>query len=193
MLSSRFQRYRNIFLSFLQNLTIFLFLLEYDIDGATLKIMNNIERISTIIPKFKQQLLFLEEREKLFSTNCVLTECDGSSTTITTTPQRSSIGEPAFQPLSTTTTNGPSSTVATELSADCLPKSPTNNSISDEFDNGTNVHVPFPDEYDIPPLPNSLIKDIEDGNLNKFGPHYTNRQILIDAISYDLIDKYKLL
>jgi hypothetical protein len=36
------------------------------VDGPTLKLMNSVERISLLIPKFKQQLIFLEEREKLF-------------------------------------------------------------------------------------------------------------------------------
>ncbi len=155
--------------------------------------MNNVERISTIIPKFKQQLLFLEEREKLFGPNRILTECDDSSTIITITPQSSSIITNASQSLSVITSNSPSSIIDTESSTDCLPKSFTNNSTSDQCDNGANVDIPFPDQYDIPSVPNSLIKDIEDGALNKFGPHYSNRQILIDAITYDLLENYKLL
>ncbi|CAF4195511.1 unnamed protein product [Adineta steineri] len=67
-----------------------------------------------------------------------------------------------------------------------------NNSASDQFNDSTNIDVLFPDEYSVPSLPSSLIKDIEDGALYKFGPHYSNRQILIDAISYDLIENYKL-
>ena len=51
----------------------------------------------------------------------------------------------------------------------------------------------FPERYIMPPLPHSLIKDIETRALNKFGPRYSNRQILIDAVDHDLIDQYKLL
>ncbi|CAF2060439.1 unnamed protein product [Rotaria magnacalcarata] len=85
-----------------------------------------------------------------------------------------------------------SSTFTIEASADCLPKSSTNNGIYDQCDISANINVPFPDEYSIPSLPDGVIKDIEAGSLHTFGPHYTNRQILIDAISYDLIEKYKL-
>jgi hypothetical protein len=51
----------------------------------------------------------------------------------------------------------------------------------------------FPDKYIIPSLPNSLIKDIEDGHLKKFSPHFSNRQISVDIIAHDLINKHKLL
>ena len=64
---------------------------------------------------------------------------------------------------------------------------------SDQFGVDADIYLPFPDEYKLPPLPDALIKDIENGNLEKFGPHCANRQILIDAIAYDLIEKYNLL
>ncbi|CAF3902377.1 unnamed protein product [Rotaria sordida] len=37
-----------------------------EIDGPTLELMNSVEKISTLMPKFKQQLFFLNEREILF-------------------------------------------------------------------------------------------------------------------------------
>ncbi|CAF1394708.1 unnamed protein product [Adineta ricciae] len=103
--------------------------------------MSTVERISTIIPKFKLQLLFLEEREKLFKQNSsISTEGDGSL-----------------------------SMVVTGSSPDCLPKSPIRNSIlSVQCDNPTNVDAVFPDEYKIPSLPNGLLKDIEEGILQNY-------------------------
>ncbi|CAF1459900.1 unnamed protein product [Rotaria magnacalcarata] len=66
-------------------------------------------------------------------------------------------------------------------------------STSDYSDVGAYINIAFPNNYKIPPLPKVLIKDIEDGILEKFGPHCANRQILIDAIIYDLLDQYNLL
>ena len=54
-------------------------------------------------------------------------------------------------------------------------------------------NVLFPDKYVILPLSNALLKDIQDGALNKFGPHYSNRQILIESIANDLINNYNML
>ncbi|CAF1319352.1 unnamed protein product [Adineta steineri] len=193
------------------NVTISIYRLEYDVDGSTLKLMNNVERISIIIPKFKQKLLFLEEREKLFQTDVTLTELDGSSTSITTTQSSSIITIPRSSSFSTSTsqsssfntntsqsftataTNSPISIFNSESSTDCLSKSPTNIFTPDRYNNDTNIHQLFTDQYNIPSLPNNLIKDIEDGDMIKFGPHFSNRQILIDAVSYDLINNYKLL
>ncbi|CAF3727024.1 unnamed protein product [Adineta steineri] len=163
--------------------------------------MNNVERISVIIHKFKQQLLFLEEREKLFRTDVALTEFDGSSTSITTTqsssiitiPRSSSFSTSTSQSFTATATNSPISIFTSESSTDCLSKSPTNNFTPDRYNNNTTIHELFTDQYNIPSLPNNLIKDIEDGDMIKFDPHFSNRQILIDAVSYDLINKYKLL
>ncbi|CAF4434366.1 unnamed protein product [Adineta steineri] len=90
------------------NVTISIYRLEYDVDGSTLKLKNNVERISIIIPKFKQQLLFLEEREKLFRTDVTLTELDGSSTSITTTQSSSIITIPRSSSFSTSTSESSS-------------------------------------------------------------------------------------
>ena len=51
----------------------------------------------------------------------------------------------------------------------------------------------FPAEYTVPQLPQSLLQDIETGSLHKFGPHHANCQVLIDTITYDLINTFHLL
>ena len=72
-----------------------------------------------------------------------------------------------------------------------------NNNMNDEMlekpSTETEIHLTFPDQYVIPTLPNSLLEDIEAGTIHKFAPHHTNRQVLIDTIAYDLINKYNLL
>ncbi|CAF4425204.1 unnamed protein product, partial [Adineta steineri] len=92
-----------------------------------------------------------------------------------------------------TATNSPISIFTSESSTDCLSKSPMNIFTPDRYNNNTNFHQLFTDQYNIPSLLNNLIEDIEDGDMIKFGPHFSNRQILIDAVSYDLINNYKLL
>ncbi|CAF1408207.1 unnamed protein product [Adineta steineri] len=62
----------------------------------------------------------------------------------------------------------------------------------DEVSVKENINSIFPAEYVIPQLPPSLLQDIEAGSLHKFGPHHANRQVLIDAITYDLINTYNL-
>lgn len=129
--------------------------------------MDSVEKIGTVIPKLKYQLIFLKERESLLAMF--------NSDTMKTTDQ-----------FSTTTSV---STVSMPMDQSRLVDDPTySQSTVDRNDS-----IPFPDKYIIPQVPNSLLKDIEDGLLNKFGPHYSNRQILIDAIVHDLIEQYKLL
>ncbi|CAM4942781.1 unnamed protein product [Rotaria socialis] len=53
-------------------------------------------------------------------------------------------------------------------------------------------NILFPIEYIIPALPDSLLQDIEAGALHKFGPHHTNRQVLVDIVTHDLINQYDL-
>ncbi|CAM2726060.1 unnamed protein product [Rotaria socialis] len=145
--------------------------------------MNSVERISQLIPKFKQQLLFLEEREKLFTKiNDYSVQCDGSLSTILTNSQTTSMVPINSQP----------STFVPVPTTDSLSKESMDYSRSDHSDVGAYINIAFPDDYKIPLLPKALIKDIEDGILEKFGPHCANRQILIDAIVYDLLDKYNL-
>ena len=157
--------------------------------------MDSIDKICTVIPKLKNQLVFLKEREKLFDQAVVNRDNDkendapfinvseisppsakpssfrSSSEILFNLPQRRPLIEEQF--LNQTTTHGDVS---------LIPKGP-----DDE-----NLRVPFPFEYVVPSLPASLVKDIETGAIQKFGPHHSNRQILIDIVSHDLVDKYNL-
>lgn len=135
--------------------------------------MDSIEKLSTILPKLKHQLLFLNEREKLFKVN------DENST-----PR-------ADSSISITNSDQPSYPIdsVNSLSAnDNMNHQELEESVIDK-----NMKLFFSDEYLIPTLPHQLVEDIEAGALHKFAPHHTNRQILIDIISHDLINKYNLL
>ena len=138
-----------------------------------LKVMNSIERISPLIPKYKQQLRFLEEREKLFNQN--LRENTSTDSQMST---NASVDSSSSSPVDLQTTN----------QSLVVPVRSRDTSVVD-IDQG--LH--FPDIYTIPPLPNELTKDIEAGILRNFGPHFHGRQILIDTVAYDLIQNYNLL
>ena len=141
--------------------------LENEIDGATLALMDTVEKIATVLPTLKYQLIFLREREAVMSKAA-------------DTSMRSMDASPPFSTTALVTTGSAQSTSNDDSAPDQSPVA--------EKDNDH-----FPAKYVIPPLPNSLLKDIEDGLLNKFGPHFSNRQVLIDTVAHDLIDNYKLL
>ncbi|CAF1447885.1 unnamed protein product [Adineta steineri] len=156
-----------------QKIFISISLIEYDIDGTTLEMMSNVERISTVIPTFKQQLLFLKEREKLFQTNNgILINSSGSSSS------------------SSTNLNSSSSSIES-ISNNLFSKSLDQLTSDQSFDEQM-IKQTFPDKYIIPPLPDAVLKDIEEAALHKFGPHCSNRQILVDAVAHDLISNYKI-
>lgn len=160
--------------------------------------MDSIERISPVIPKFKYQLPFLEEREKLFRSitdNCARNN-DSSTFTITTcaTPSViSKLSDPLLVAFSTAPTPLSSTVGSTNSMNDLLQNSAVNDVRSNAPGGNEDTATKFPEVYKIPLLPNGLIKDIQDGAHNKFGPHCSNRQILIDAVSYDLIENFGLL
>lgn len=151
----------------------FIFFLEHEIDGETLFMMDSIEKL-TLLPKLKQKLIFLREREKLFQTqyDSSITITDSSSSLISNSNASSSCLDSHINSLTTNNTN------------DQTLEKPSMQE---------HINLSFPDQYVIPTLPNALLEDIEAGATHKFAPHHTNRQILIDTIAYDLINNFNLL
>lgn len=146
---------------------IVLHLLENEIDGATLTLMDTVEKIAAVLPKLKHQLVFLKERHVWMSTNA------DSSTDLTDSLSTSLIVSPDSAPSVSLVSHG-----------------------HGMFDQSQMEEPPgdhFPERYTIPPLPSSVLKDIDDGYLHKFGPHCSNRQVLIETVAHDLISKHKLL
>lgn len=144
-----------------------MFFLDNEIDGTTLSMMNSIEKISSVIPKLKHQLVFLNEREKLFKIDTI-----NSAECVDSPPKTTTNSADAWSSNESVSNDGPA---------------------SDQSLNDGKQTNRFPEKYVVPLLPQSLIKDIESGAINKFGPHFSNRQILIDTIVHNLIDDYKLL
>jgi hypothetical protein len=148
--------------------------------------MDTVDKIATVIPKLKYQLLFLKEREKLFEKTTFNTEKEKEN--------EATYNNSSDFPLSSTS---PSSLrLSSELLSDLSQQSHTVTHVDamlipkELID--VSLNVPFPNEYVVPPLPASLVNDIENGATHKFGPHHANRQILIDIVCHDLLNKYNL-
>lgn len=166
---------------------LYLFL-EEEIDGETLWLMSTLDSAKTFFPKYKQQLLFLREREKLFAADPTMddnneNEIHGGSSIVTPEP----ISPPSSTPIT------PS------LMIDIREKSIDQSSIHDitteqSSDSIMDIETKarLPDEYSIPSLPLSLLNDIDRGDLSKFNNHCKNRQILMDTLFFDLTTKYNL-
>lgn len=167
---------------------------EHDVDGSMLKMLNNFERISQLIPKFKHQLLFLEEREKLFQKvdNGSISYCDPLSHTpaIPQTPILT-LSNAQTAPAASVCSKSPTSIDSSTM--DLSSTIPMDDSTNNQVTTAAGMPSSFPDIYKIPRLPNTLYKEIEAGNLKTFGPHCQGRQILIDAVVHDLIENYNLL
>ncbi|CAF3714257.1 unnamed protein product, partial [Rotaria sp. Silwood1] len=151
----------------------FMQVIKNEVDGETRAMMDSIEKTTTLFPKLKQQLLFLKEREKLFKglNDSTISSLDSSSINST----HSSSIYSGFEPIINLFTSGSMNDQVFEKS---MIKEQSNSF--------------FPDVYTVPTLPSSLLQDIESGALHKFGPHHTSRQILIDIIKHDLINRHNL-
>ncbi|CAF1286535.1 unnamed protein product [Rotaria sordida] len=165
-----------------------------DVDGPMLKMLNNVERISPLIPKLKQQLIFLEEREKLFrKIDDGSISCDGPLSNTSTIPKTSIFTLPNPQTSPAVSINSKSSSTINLSNTNISSTMSMDNSITDQVIIAAGVSSSFPDVYEVPTLPKALSKDIEAGNLKSFGPHCQGRQILIDAVAHDLTENYNLL
>lgn len=171
-------------------------LLEYEIDGTTLKMMNSVERISLLIPSFKQHLIFLEEREKLFKHFAADSMTSGDTLSKITTNRESLDSSSTDASASSTLLIGSQLSSFVHQNTSCVADSlelSINNFAVDRSDRDMQVKTKFPDDYKVPSLPSGLMKDVNDGVLTKFGPHCAYRRILIDGIADDIIHNYNLL
>ena len=167
--------------------SLYLFLVE-EVDGETLWLMYTLESAKIFFPKYKQQLLFLREREKLFAADPKMEDNDenevhGESSIITPDP----ISAPSSMPIIPL--------LMTDMQEESIDQSfihdittePSSDSIMD-----VETRARLPDEYSIPSLPPSLLQDIDRGDLSKFNNHCRNRQILMDTLFFDLTTNYNL-
>ncbi|CAF5097761.1 unnamed protein product, partial [Rotaria sp. Silwood1] len=126
--------------------------------------MNSVERISPLIPKFKQQLIFLEEREKLFKKiDDYSVPFDGSFSNASTNVQTSSVVSIDSLSSSMISIDSQSSSMVSINSQSlsfvpaptngCLSNQCMENSRSDQYGVDADIFIPFSDNYKIPPLP----------------------------------------
>ncbi|CAF4322220.1 unnamed protein product, partial [Adineta steineri] len=133
----------------------------HDVDGLMLKMLNNVERISQLIPKLKQQLIFLEEREKIFrKVEDGSISYDGSLFNISTIPKTPifTLPNPQTSPAISLNSKSPSSIYLSN--ANWSSTMTMENSTTDEFLTAAGVPSSFPDVYEVPVLPKALLKDI---------------------------------
>ncbi|CAF1631194.1 unnamed protein product, partial [Rotaria magnacalcarata] len=141
----------------------------------TLKILNSIERVSPLIPKFKQQLIFLEEYQKLFKkTDDRSARYDDSLSSVTANCEIPSDVLQNSQESSMVSMNSSASSIVLVSTNDREPNEFMHSSRFNQSNVGVAISKPFQDDYKIPSLPNAVIKDIEQGKLEKFGPHCAN-------------------
>ncbi|CAF3427803.1 unnamed protein product [Rotaria socialis] len=99
---------------------------------------------------------------------------------------------PSIDSSSITSTNFSSSSSSIKPAANCSTDDYMDDRLFEESSVKQKSNILFPIEYIIPALPDSLLQDIEAGALHKFGPHHTNRQVLVDIVTHDLINQYDL-
>ncbi|CAF3367851.1 unnamed protein product [Rotaria sp. Silwood2] len=156
--------------------------------------LNNVERISPLIPKLKQQLIFLDEREKLFRrVDHGSISCDSPLSNTSTIPKTPIFTLLNAQTLPAVSVNSKSSSSINLSNTNLSSTMSMDNSTTDQVIIAADVSSSFPDVYEVPILPKALLKNIEAGNLTSFSPHCQGRQILIDAVVHDLVEKYNLL
>ncbi|CAF1461868.1 unnamed protein product [Didymodactylos carnosus] len=172
--------------------------------------MSTIPLISHIIPKYKDQLKFLSEREPLFSS---------SVTTVTTNDTLLSniLNDlPSFSASSVIlpTTTSYSHHLLSNFK-EPLSKEEHINALLDDMDDvrindndsflqqmttmtGSLIHekkrkITLPENYPMPALPSIIEQAIETGDFRKFDNYCNYRSVVVDAIFHDLHHKYELL
>jgi len=148
------------------------------VDGETLYYMNNLDLLKPFKLSYKNQLMFLKEQEKLFSSK--------------TNPE---------QTISPPTPNDPIPLIIDETHQDIhednnapidiiVDSSVITTTISMEK---LHDEKSFPDPYVLPSLPNAVINAIQSKQMEKFEKLCNFRSIVIDAVFYDLKTSYNLL
>ena len=150
--------------------SLYLFL-EEEIDGETLWLMSTLDSAKTFFPKYKQQLLFLREREKLFAADPKMDENNeseghGGSSIVTPDP----ISPPSSTPIIPSLMIDIREEPIDQSSIHDITTDQSSDSIMD-----VETKARLPDEYSIPSLPLSFLKDIDCGDLSKFNNHCRNR------------------
>jgi hypothetical protein len=151
--------------------------------------MNDVESVKSLVPKYKQQLIFLRERKKVFDVASSIDENKENKTIEECTTHATEFSFPRdYTPLASSTLNSThtSSSYTEETSVDEPKSLEIPIIITPDITSDSSQRPSLPADYSLPSLPPSLSKDIDNGAIEKFNAHCKNRQILIDGLFYDL-------
>ncbi|CAF0980148.1 unnamed protein product [Didymodactylos carnosus] len=143
------------------------YLRSEETDEETLILMNDINKIKDLVPKYKHQLLFICEHEKLFKT-VVLGISGRHNEAVTTMNMDEHVSN---EPLCDR--NVPSS------STENIPPSKS-------------MQKKFPETYEVPDLPENIQNFIDKGQLEGFANHCGHRHVLTDIVFHDLTTNFGL-
>jgi hypothetical protein len=157
---------------------LFYFVLEEEVDGETLFYMNDLNFLKPFKLSYKNQVMFLKEREKIFLSKTNQEKPIASSSPSDTMPlmideNEYEVHEDQNELINPTVD---SSITATTISTKDLPGAKS-----------------LPDPYLLPSLPDQVNNVINLKQTEKFEKLCNCRSIVIDAVFHDLKTKYNLL
>lgn len=151
------------------------FVVEEEVDGETLFYMNDLSLLKPFKLSYKNQIIFLKEREKLFSSKT------NEKPTSPSTPN-----DTALLIIDENQLNDEQENQSTEASINV-------SSIESIITTENLTEKSLPDPYLLPMLPNQINDAINFKQMEKFEKLCNFRSIIIDAIFHDLKTNYSLM
>ena len=147
-------------------------------DEETLLYMNSLNLLKPFKLSYKNQIVFLKEREKLFSS-----KPNPEQPSLSSSPTESSrlVIDEAPEVVTENENESPDDTV--------LESSTTTTTLSDNSVN----EKPLPNPYILPNLPDPVLNAMQSKQMEKFEKLCNFRSIILDAVYYDLKNNYNLL
>lgn len=140
--------------------------------------MNNLDLLKPFKLSYKNQVMFLKEREKIFLSNA---------------NEKISISPPSpndARPLIIDETQQNKDKADTQLADTLLNSSIVSTTISRKY---LLIDKPLPDPYSLPTLPDQISVAINSNQMEKFEKLCNFRSIIIDAVFHDLKKNYNLM
>ncbi|CAF1267560.1 unnamed protein product [Didymodactylos carnosus] len=183
---------------------------EEEVDGKTLLLMKDVKPIDSFLKRYKHQLLFLAEREKLFGSDALSvgnniiddnseqnSQCAGSSSIYDHTQRQNENYSDTLRddiPKSVYIRNDqePHDILTIFTSSNELASHDIEAKNEFKIDKKQLTSVDIGNLYVVPDLPDTLKQAIEIRDLAKFGNHCNFRRILSDTVFHDLTTNYNL-
>jgi hypothetical protein len=158
------------------------FVLEEQVDGETLFYMNDMDLLKPFKLSYKNQIMFLKEREKLFSSKTIEEKPKSSSTSNDVTLSIIAEGESECENEVIEFEN--------ELNQSSLNRTSSITTVSAKY---LEEEKSIPNPYLLPTLPNQVNDAITLKQMDKFEKLCNFRSIVIDTVYHDLKTKYNLM